>query len=194
LRAWRSRLLCGACRGASRSQRLDDVLHHLLRVGKQHHGIIAESAISLSIAFFGEKQYFVLMGIVTENETNTGSERADPGTKREVAALSPYLEEEARERRSTMIWKSSAILIGALTFAIVGYAVSADINTLLGDWRPGVLVLAGVALLFTYVVRLQLAVQNKIKIEKLEQLHKFNLELAERIHRRMSNGSPARRG
>jgi hypothetical protein len=99
-------------------------------------------------------------------------------------------------RRVTDILVPLGALIVSIAFVAFGMSSGKDLNVLLGEWRTGVVVLAGAALLFSYTLWLQLGLQNRKTIEELKRLHETNDALATRIKRRLARGEvkfPTRR-
>jgi hypothetical protein len=85
-------------------------------------------------------------------------------------------------KRTTGLWISVCALVASIAIAVIGAASGQDLERVLGEWRFGVVVLLGAALLFSYTLWLHLALNARSKAKELEQLHVSNARLADEIH------------
>ncbi len=90
------------------------------------------------------------------------------------------------KRRQFDFWFAVGVLTVSIIVATIGMLTRADLLAFLADWRPGVLLLVGIAFLFTNTILLQLSLQQRASLEDLEELQRSNAELAEHIRRRLA--------
>jgi hypothetical protein len=95
----------------------------------------------------------ILEGMVSD----TGNARVND----ELQQLREAMERELRFRQR-MNWGISLIVLAlSIVIAGIGASRSIDLNALLGEWRAGVVVSVGAALLFSFTILLQRLVQGR---------------------------------
>jgi hypothetical protein len=93
--------------------------------------------------------------------------------------------EAAKARRKFDIWFAAAAICASIVIMAVGLLNRVDLYALLGDWRPGALVLFGAIFLFAYTVQIHLRLRHESRLADLEQLYSANAHLAEIVTRKL---------
>jgi hypothetical protein len=98
-------------------------------------------------------------------------------------------------RNGWMNWLVLLMILGAsVAIAVVGFASGEDLNALLGQWRTGVVLLAGTALLFLHAVWLQSLLRFRSDVEDVADRQAANRELLSDIGRRLGPRRASKRG
>jgi len=83
--------------------------------------------------------------------------------RRELAALRANMERELA-RRNRLSFLTSTIVLGvSIIVAVIGLGSAVNFDSLLGEWRYGVITLAGAAFLFSYTIWLHFALEHRSK-------------------------------
>jgi len=91
------------------------------------------------------------------------SDANDSGAAERLKSLRADMERELRLRHRLSWGVSLAVLALSILIAGIGAAANVDLMAMLGQWRTGVVVLVGAALLFSFSVLLQhLAVSRHV--------------------------------
>jgi len=106
-----------------------------------------------------------------------------------------WLGSYSRYRPRRPNWLTTLMILGAsLSIAVIGFASGEDLNALLGQWRTGVVLLAGTALLFLHAVWLQSLLRFRSDVEDVADRQAANRELLSDIGRRLGPRRASKRG
>ena len=109
-----------------------------------------------------------------------GTDTANVESQRSVVEM-------AKARRKFDFCFAVIIIFLSIAIAAAGLLNRTDLNAMLGDWRPGVLVLVGAFFLFAYTIQLHLSLRHESRLSELERLHLSNIKLAERVRRKLQD-------
>ena len=93
--------------------------------------------------------------------------------------------EAVKARRKFDIWFTAVAICASIVIMAVGLLDRVDLYSLLGDWRPGALVLFGAIFLFVYTLQFHLFLRHESRLTDLQQLYYSNADLAEIVTRKL---------
>jgi hypothetical protein len=126
------------------------------------------------------------MSNLTHTASKEGAgERAGPSDLSDDRVPGDRVKSAYMRRSHVNVWTTLVVLALSFGVSALAFGSGESLDSILGHWRDGLVILVGGAFLFSFTLWFQLALQHRERVIELDHLRQENAILAETIRRRL---------